>query len=696
MGAPVRPEPQNTLDEEFERWKQQQPSSEQQPGQLDESFLGQAANRIRMGAQGLTFGFADEAAGALDAGLNKLSGGRFGRPYDESVEANRARDDAFREAHPVQALSSEVLGGIAMPAGILGKLAQQAKPAATLGRQVARGMGAGAATGAVTGAVAGAGYGEGSPLERVDDAAAGAAFGTGFGALAGGAIPVAARVGRSALDLLRMRPEGAPLPSGGMGAQPPFSQASGPRTGAVGAIPESGVIASNRERGADKILEALERDNKSIDDLGQEFGQRMARPKPETLLEYGGENVQSLGEAVASMPGRGQQVMAETVKRRIGEPFSRNQPMRSRIKSDIETRYGLPAGSTSEASATISKNMQKEARPLYDAAYQHPPITDDIITEALSLPEFQAAYEAGRKLARIERVALPEIDEALKSGMPVQGLDYMKRGLDAVIERGGESGKAMDRGTARALRGRLNEVLRRVDEIVPAYGEARAKWAGESALKDALEEGSEAASNTKLTAADIGAALAEKTASERRMYAQGYINSLVDAPDAAGWGHNPSRKIAASPAVAEKLDAVFGNKSATDDLLTDLSREDRMFGAKNRQLGNSSTARRGAAQQDLASAPSSQQVRSSRPQSFFDAASRPFWWGLDKVRARQMEGTAGTIAELLSLGSENPDDFQLLMQELARAQQRTQRSAGRQVGGAAAAGTVSGQQGGRR
>jgi hypothetical protein len=64
-----------------------------------------------------------------------------------------------------------------------------------------------------------------------------------------------------------------------------------------------------------------------------------------------------------------------------------------------------------------------------------------------------------------------------------RALDYIKRGVDAVIERG-NNGAGLARDEAGLLRRRLREVLSVYDELVPEYGAAR------QAIVDAAREAS--------------------------------------------------------------------------------------------------------------------------------------------------------------------------------------------------------------
>jgi hypothetical protein len=121
-------------------------------------------------APGLTFGFADEIAGGIDAALTD-------RTYGQSVEMLRGREREMAEANPGSAIAGQIAGAVASPASPLFVPAR----GATLPATVARAAGAGAAAGGVYGF----GTGEGGLGNRTENALRGAVG----GALIGGAIP---------------------------------------------------------------------------------------------------------------------------------------------------------------------------------------------------------------------------------------------------------------------------------------------------------------------------------------------------------------------------------------------------------------------------------------------------------------------------------------------------------------------------
>lgn len=130
--------------------------------------VSQLESAIRGGAQGLTFGFPDEATAALERLVT-------GKPYEQALQESRQAYRQAQEANPITYTGSEIAGGV-LPALIPG--VGQAVTGAKLGRL--------ATIGAGTGALSGLGYSEGQDIGEV-------ARDVGIGGLLGGSLPVLGR-----------------------------------------------------------------------------------------------------------------------------------------------------------------------------------------------------------------------------------------------------------------------------------------------------------------------------------------------------------------------------------------------------------------------------------------------------------------------------------------------------------------------
>lgn len=127
---------------------------------------------IRQGFQGASYGFGDEAVGAIGATIDTVGEfftgedtGDWGDKYTDIRDSERAKIQEYEDNYAAEAMAAEIAGGIIAPGGIARTALN------TAGKQM---LG--------TGAAYGLGKSEGSTLEDyVVDAGKGAAFGFAFG-----------------------------------------------------------------------------------------------------------------------------------------------------------------------------------------------------------------------------------------------------------------------------------------------------------------------------------------------------------------------------------------------------------------------------------------------------------------------------------------------------------------------------------
>lgn len=147
-----------------------QPISQPPPPQISKT-----ESALRGGAQGLSFGFADEATARLESIMK-------GVQYEQALEESRQAYRQAQEANPITYTGSEIAGGV-LPTLIPG--VGQAATGAKLGRLALMGAG--------TGALSGLGYSEGETAGQIaKDVAKGGAL--------GGGLPVLGRGVQSAIQ----------------------------------------------------------------------------------------------------------------------------------------------------------------------------------------------------------------------------------------------------------------------------------------------------------------------------------------------------------------------------------------------------------------------------------------------------------------------------------------------------------------
>jgi hypothetical protein len=290
----------------------------------------------------------------------------------------------------------------------------------------------------------------------------------------------------------------------------------------------SGAVRPAVSRASGELLDMKAKAGASL----QGIAQRLGKGKPSTLAdEIGDEGLRKLRSARAISPVAGQQIDNALATRRAGQE--------ERILSDLLETTGIGGRTnTSKASRAMIAERAEGSRPLYRAAHSLE-VRDDRIDKFLKIPQFQQAYLRAQRLARLEGDELPEIFETkpgmhgprivgVKKGLsvPVKALDYLKRGVDEIADPS-VPGTEMGRGEARAVRGKLNEMLDVVDELVPEFAEARAYYKGESDLIEALEQGRKLFQMHPDEAAEI-LANPKLTDGERELLRKGMMESVAD------------------------------------------------------------------------------------------------------------------------------------------------------------------------
>lgn len=406
--------------------------------------------------QGLTFGFGDEAMGAI---LGLLTGEGASAGIDEY----RAELQKFNAANPVSATAAE-MGGSLLLAPVMAPAAAAMKGMGLAGR-----AGVGAGVGAGAGGLYGAGNAQGGLSERAKGAVVGGALGAGVGA----AAPV---VGAAAGTVVK-----------------PISRQLATWSERFRNVPKNATTAS--KAGREYWAEAITRDHGSIDAAIQK-AERLARTgAPVTLADVAGENGLSLVQAAAGLRGPGKQKLVEDL-------LTRQADQGDRMMSKLFRSLKLGAENAYDAADDLMANRRSASAPLYESAYQAETKVTPELKKILDNPRFQKAYEMGRLIAQDEDTFGTANAGALKIGplamdannrvvaetIPVRALDYMKRGMDALINQAAQRGEAMDPQLGRALRKGLNDALDAIQDV-PDYRRARSVWRGESEALEALNMG---------------------------------------------------------------------------------------------------------------------------------------------------------------------------------------------------------------
>jgi hypothetical protein len=213
----------------------------------------------------------------------------------------------------------------------------------------------------------------------------------------------------------------------------------------------------------------------------------------------------------------------------------------------------------------------------------------------MKIPAFQEAHEIGRRIAKLEGVDLPPLTKemvkvdgkSLSEQIPqsVQAIDYMKRGLDDLIEGKMRSG-AMARTEARLLRQKLNGVLEKVDAAVPEYAKARAQFSGDSKLMEAHDAGREFLRTDR---DELAAQWPDMSEGERELYRRGAMSELSTQLSKVADGRDVTR-IFQNPLMREKLMLILPDQATANTFAKQLAEETQLHKNATFVRGGSQTA----------------------------------------------------------------------------------------------------------
>lgn len=480
--------------------------------------FGGMTNRL---ADNFTFGLADDVAGVSSAISNAIVAPFSDKvDFDPRAAFNRGKgdfNDSIERAGREAPVGSAIAGGL----GIAGSIATPTR--ALAGAQTIRRAAAlGARQGAVTGALGGVGASNGGIGERAASAGAGAALGAGIGGAIGGAIPVAGRViGRTVEAVGRMTGRGP------------------------GVAPQM-------------ISDALQSDGISPRAATAMINEAQARGVPLALADVG-DNMRGLAASVGRQPGPSRTIVRDMA-------VGRQEGQADRIAGAVARDLG-PVANPRKVSEQLVAKAKADAAPLYEKAYAAPmPIMDELASILKRIPA--AAVDNAKRVAKLEGrdpnglgVAFDDAGDIVLVGKPtVETLDFIKRGLDDVVEkyRDKTTGALVLDGEGRAVNNLLRDFVAEVDRVNPDYAAARAAYAGPVRAAAALKKGE---TFTNKTADDIAAETERMTPFELDQYRLGVRAAITKQIEAKGDYADKVRALIGTPKKRSALEKLFGGEA---------------------------------------------------------------------------------------------------------------------------------------
>lgn len=305
-----------------------------------------------------------------------------------------------------------------------------------------------------------------------------------------------------------------------------------------------------------------------------------------------------------------------------------NQQKGSRQRVKDKIKQALQPADYAGKEDELVHELRTNASPHYEAAYAFGEVDDPMINSALTHSEFKNAFAEAQKIAENDAhlarlrgedptpFQLRKIyewketspgtftQEATGVVPDVRTLDYMHRGIDAIIEQGYKTG-GMGATRARGLKAIRNEVMDRLDAIVPEFKVARKTYSGDANVLDAFHDGRDNFLSPSIEHEDITKFFSTASDAEKEAYRTGAVRNLWNRIES---GSTETKNAAAAMIfdnnVKNRLRAMFDTPEQFDLFAAAMERDARIYAGMSKAIEGSNTAPKLAAVGNIESTPS--------------------------------------------------------------------------------------------
>lgn len=315
------------------------------------------------------------------------------------------------------------------------------------------------------------------------------------------------------------------------------------------------------------------------------LGDASALGVPMTLADTT-EGLRSLGGAVARRSPE-----ARSIARNVMEPRALGQI--DRLQGAISRDFGDPANVLERSDALLNQ-ARKNSQPLYNEAFQAPGASSVNADDILNTPAGKQALARARTQMLNDRkdpsalgIDINDAGEPVLSRVPsFETFDYVKKGFDDIANEGRTPFGTFQPNADQAAAANLSSSLRsRIDEVNPAYAQARAAYAGPASEREALQMGKAAIGQP---AESIAYTLKNMPAPRQEQYRLGALSGLSERANNARFSANPFDVVAGSPEAQKRLGALFSDRAAR--FINQANLERQLARSNNQIIGGSPTA----------------------------------------------------------------------------------------------------------
>lgn len=331
--------------------------------------------------------------------------------------------------------------------------------------------------------------------------------------------------------------------------------------------------------GETKLLESLNKDTINIADIQRTLREARREQVPVKPSDVMGRRSQALVERAAT---RG----SEPAEEFLDELHERQGGTRERVSGQINR--GMAPDEYFMEMDKLTDRLYTQSKPLYEVAYaNHPGVQSKAVMAMLNTPAGKKAVRGAVELMQNEGEQLGKADiTGMVTKPSLKFLDYVKRSMDDEISSEESDGPTNRGRTLRAMRNRLRGEL---DAASPEYKAARAQYAGDLEVRDALRNGRE--EFMKWTPEEMRRAVKDMSFAERDAFRSGASQKLFEVIEAPSTDFNAARKIIGSPGLRAKLETLFDDPKKWKIFEAALNKEAKMYDQTKRSLGRVEGAR---------------------------------------------------------------------------------------------------------
>lgn len=261
-----------------------------------------------------------------------------------------------------------------------------------------------------------------------------------------------------------------------------------------------------------------------------------------------------------------------------------------------------PTANVPQYSDDLIKQAQAQSRPLYDKAFSASGASSVDVSGIAATPmgqqAFRNAYNSARNTLGPDGMPLDPTslgfdiaegaNEVLLNRVPsFETLDYVKKGLDDIIEGGYNPMTGQYTADARAAIGLKQKLVGQIDNVNPAYAQARQAYAGPVGERDALQAGQK---SLNLPPDQLAFNIKGMPQPRLEQFKLGYRSGMVDQAGRVRTASNPWNSVYGSPQAQQRVATLFPEGSTNFNRQAALEAE--LARTNNFILGNSMTAER--------------------------------------------------------------------------------------------------------